>query len=131
MDQGVPSRGWQGDDCGAFFLSQKEPKPWRRSRPATCAQDSTFDFERMRNRPVKYDRELMKKTVRAMERVQAIKERREERFWAKRMAPNKAVQKERDLAEVQQGLDLIVSPLVSKEQQKVTKRVAAKVTQKA
>ncbi len=47
------------------------------------------------------------------------------------MAPNKAVQKARDLAEVEQGLDLIVSPLVSQEQQKVTKRVAAKAKQKA
>ena len=32
---------------------------------------------------------------------------------------------------LQQGLDLIVSPLVSQEQQKVTKRVAAKAKQKA
>ena len=75
----------------------------------------------MRNRPVKYDRTLVKKTIRAMERVQAIKEKREERFWEKRMAPNKAREKERDLAEVKQGLDLIVSPLSQQEVQKITK----------
>ena len=64
-------------------------------------------------------------------RAQAIKEKREQRFWDKRMAPNKAVQKARDLAEVQQGLDLLVSPLVSQEQQKLTNRVAAKAKAKA
>ena len=92
--------------------------------------DSTFDFERLRNRPVKYDRELMKKTVRAMERVQAIKKKREERFWNKRMAPNKEVQKARDLAEVEQGLDLIISPLVSQVEQKVAKQERAKAKAK-
>lgn len=93
--------------------------------------DSSFDFERLRHRPVKYDRELMKKTVRSMERVQQIKESREKRFWEKRMEPNAAVQKERDLAEVKQGLDLIVSPLAQEEVQKVTSRSKAKVAEKA
>ena len=46
----------------------------------------------------------------AMDRVAQIKSAREKRFWEKRMAPNKGVQKARDLAEVQQGLDLLVSP---------------------
>ena len=95
------------------------------------AVDTTFDFERLRHRPVKYDRELMKKTVRTMERVQQIKESREKRFWEKRMEPNVDVQKERDLAEVKQGLDLIVSPLVQQEVQKVTKRAKVQVAEKA
>ena len=93
--------------------------------------DSTFDFERLRQRPVRYDRDLMKTTVRAMERVQQIKEAREKRFWEKRMEPNAEVQKERDLAEVAQGLDLVVSPLAQQELQKVTKRAKAKVAEKA
>ena len=93
--------------------------------------DSTFDFERLRQRPVRYDRDLMKTTVRAMERVQQIKEARERRFWDKRMEPNAEVQKERDLAEVAQGLDLVVSPLAQQELQKVTKRAKAKVAEKA
>ena len=123
--------------CHNAFKNKYNPrklkwtKAFRRAAGKEMAVDSTFDFERLRNRPVKYDRELMKKTVRTMERVQAIKEKREERFWQKRMEPNKAVQKARDLAEVQQGLDLLVSPLVSQEQQKLTNRVAAKAKAKA
>merc|ERR1712166_885886 len=80
--------------CHNTFKNKYNPrklrwtKAFRRAAGKEMTVDSTFDFERLRNRPVKYDRELMKKTVRAMERVQAIKEKREERFWNKRMAPN-------------------------------------------
>lgn len=93
--------------------------------------DTTFDFERLRHRPVKYDRELMKTTVRAMERVQKVKEAREKRFWDKRMEGNTKVQYERDRVEVKQGLDLILSPLVQHEQQRVTQRVSHRVAEKA
>ena len=93
--------------------------------------DTTFDFERLRHRPVKYDRELMKKTVRAMDRVQEIKSAREKRFWDKRMEPNKKMQEQRDLKEVEQGLDLIVSPLAQQEQQKVTKKASQRIAEKA
>ena len=87
--------------------------------------DTSFDFERQRNRPVKYDRDLMKKTVRAMEKVQAIKSAREKRFWDKRMEKNADVAKERNLAEVQQGLDLLVSPLVQQDAQLAAQKVEA------
>ena len=93
--------------------------------------DTTFDFERLRHRPVKYDRELMKKTVRAMDRVQEIKSAREKRLWDKRMEPNKKMQEQRDLKEVEQGLDLIVSPLAQQEQQKVTKKASQRIAEKA
>ena len=43
------------------------------------------------------------------------------------MAPNKAIEREREIAEVKQGLDLIVSPLVQTDAQKV----AAKPKQRA
>ena len=123
--------------CHNTFKNKYNPrklkwtKAFRRAAGKEMAVDSTFDFERLRNRPVKYDRELMKKTVRTMERVQAIKEKREERFWEKRMAPNKAMQKQRDLVEVEQGLDLLKNPLVSQEEQKLVKRVSSKAKAKA
>ena len=122
--------------CHKAFKAKLNPrklrwtKAFRKSAGKEMSVDTTFDFERLRHRPVRYDRELMKKTVRTMERVQAIKEKREERFWAKRMAPNKEVQKARDLAEVEQGLDLIISPLVSQDEQKVAKQERAKAKAK-
>ena len=81
-------------------------------------------------RILRYDRELMKTTVRAMERVQKVKESHEKRFWEKRMEGNKAISKEKDLAEVRQGLDLLVSPLAQQEAQKVTQKVASRAKAK-
>eukprot|EP00316_Scyphosphaera_apsteinii_P000079 CAMPEP_0119309152 /NCGR_PEP_ID=MMETSP1333-20130426/14285_1 /TAXON_ID=418940 /ORGANISM="Scyphosphaera apsteinii, Strain RCC1455" /LENGTH=96 /DNA_ID=CAMNT_0007313081 /DNA_START=261 /DNA_END=551 /DNA_ORIENTATION=- len=95
------------------------------------AMDTSFDFERLRNRPVKYDRELMKKTVRSMERVQQVKESREKRFWEKRMEGNKEAVKQRDLAEVRQGLDLIVAPVAQKAAQTLPQRAVHRLKEKA
>ena len=122
--------------CHKTFKNKLNPrklrwtKAFRKAAGKEMAMDSSFDFERLRNRPVKYDRELMKTTVRAMERVQRVKERREERFWEKRMEPNKEVAKERNLAELRQGLDLLVSPLHQKETQKVAQRATTRVMEK-
>merc|ERR1711957_70786 len=58
------------------------------------AVDSTFEFEKRRNRPVKYDRELMGKTISAMQRVTEIRTRREARFHANRMKDAASLKKE-------------------------------------
>ena len=42
-----------------------------------------------------------------------------------------AMQKQRDLVEVEQGLDLLKNPLVSQEEQKLVKRVSSKAKAKA
>ena len=47
-------------------------------------QDSTIDFEKRRNVPVRYDRELIQTTVKAMKRVGEIKARRERAFFKHR-----------------------------------------------
>lgn len=48
------------------------------------SKDSTFEFEKRRNVPVRYDRELVKTTVKAMKRIAEIKKRREHMFWKHR-----------------------------------------------
>jgi len=40
--------------------------------PAVAVQDKTFEMERKRNRPEKYDRNLLHKTVTAVEKVTAV-----------------------------------------------------------
>ena len=123
--------------CHKLFKMKLNPrklkwtKAHRRAAGKEMTVDSSYDFERLRHRPVKYDRELMKTTVRAMDKIAQIKKAREDRFWQKRMEPNKEKEKERDLAEVKQGLDLIVSPLAQMESQKVLKKAKAKQAEKA
>ena len=35
-------------------------------------QDTTFEMEKQRNRPVKYDRQLAQKTIKAMEKITEV-----------------------------------------------------------
>lgn len=49
-------------------------------------QDSTIDFEKRRNVPVRYDRNLVQTTIKVMKRVGEIKARRERAFFKSRWA---------------------------------------------
>ena len=59
-----------------FFGSQHIYQDW--------SQDSTIDFEKRRNVPVRYDRELLQTTLHTMKRVAEVKKRREHAFWKNR-----------------------------------------------
>lgn len=48
--------------------------------------DSTLLFGARRNEPIRYDRDLMEKTLSAMKRISEIRTRRERVFYKKRMA---------------------------------------------
>jgi large subunit ribosomal protein L24e len=56
--------------------------------------DSTLTFAARRNVPVRYNRDLVAKTLKAMERVSEIRQKRERVFYKKRMAGNKEREKE-------------------------------------
>lgn len=47
-------------------------------------QDTTFEMERRRNRPEKYDREVVQNTVEALKRIKEIRVKRQEKFWEQR-----------------------------------------------
>lgn len=99
--------------CHKNFNRKRNPrkvkwtKSFRKAAGKEMALDTTFDFEKLRNRAVKYDRELMGATIHAIERVQQIKEKREERFYNNRMKASKGFAKERDLRELEQNISLI------------------------
>jgi large subunit ribosomal protein L24e len=78
--------------------------------------------------PVRYDRELMGATLRAMKRVGEIQAAREVRFYANRMKGNKAAEKAAHAVEVAQNISL-VKPAVVRKAEEV--QVAAKVKVKA
>ena len=80
------------------------------------AVDATFEFEKRRNRPVKYDRDLMGKTILAMQRVQEIKEKREERFFANRMKDAKVEKKMQARVEIEKSIELL-APAVAKREE--------------
>jgi len=61
-------------------------KAFRKAAGKEMIIDSTFEFEKRRNVPVRYDRELIQSTLKAMHRVGEIRKRREHTFWKHRMA---------------------------------------------
>ncbi|KAI9064448.1 hypothetical protein PYCCODRAFT_1377873 [Trametes coccinea BRFM310] len=78
--------------CNKNFKMKRNPrkvrwtKAFRKAAGKEMTIDSTIEFEKRRNVPVRYDRELVQTTVKAMKRIAEIKQRREHAFWKNRMA---------------------------------------------
>ena len=80
------------------------------------AVDSSFDFEKRRNRPVKYDRDLMGKTILAMKRVDEVRQVREKRFFDNRMQDAKAEKKKQVRVEIEKSIDLLAPAVATREE---------------
>jgi len=78
--------------CHKNFKMKRNPrkvrwtKAFRKANGKEMTIDSTFEFEKRRNIPVRYNRELLQTTITAMKRVGEIRKRRELAFWKHRMA---------------------------------------------
>ena len=108
--------------CHRNFNKKRNPrkvawtKAYRKTRGKELAVDSTFEFEKRRNRPVKYDRNLMGKTIMAMQRVQSIKESREERYHANRMKDAKTVKVAQARVEIEKHAELLAPAAARREE---------------
>merc|ERR1712112_177918 len=102
--------------CHKNFKKKKNPrkakwtKAFRKSAGKELAVDPSFEFEKRRNVPVKYDRELWANTVTAMKRIEEIKNKRQAHHIFQRMKLAKKIQKAKDIKEVERDLALIKSP---------------------
>jgi large subunit ribosomal protein L24e len=119
--------------CHKAFLKKRNPrkvrwtKAFRKAAGKEMKVDSTFEFEKRRNKPVRYDRELMGATIRAMKRIGEIQQAREDRFFANRIKGKKAVEKARRDVEIAQNIDLVRPAVVRKtEEANVAATVRAK-----
>src|SRR5258706_124134 len=92
MDQSIPQGCRKGDDyCAWDYCGLSTP---RLIVEPFWLQDSTIEFEKRRNIPVRYDRELVQTTIKAMKRVAEIKAKRERAFFKHRMAVAKEKHRE-------------------------------------
>jgi large subunit ribosomal protein L24e len=64
-------------------------KAFRKSAGKEMVVDSTLTFAARRNVPLRYNRDLVATTLKAMERVSEIRQKRERVFYKKRMEGNK------------------------------------------
>lgn len=85
-------------------------KAYRKLNGKELAVDSTFDMERKRNRPEKYNRELVQTTVKAIKRITEIREKRQQRFFEKRMEGKVAQQHREAAQELERSISLIKAP---------------------
>jgi large subunit ribosomal protein L24e len=108
--------------CHRNFNKKRNPrkvawtKAYRKTRGKEMAVDSTFDFEKRRNRPVKYDRGLMGKTILAMKRVEKIQQERGKRFFDNRMEDAKAEKKKQARVEIEKSIEILAPAVANREE---------------
>ncbi|RYO82408.1 hypothetical protein DL764_009608 [Monosporascus ibericus] len=87
--------------CHKNFKMKRNPrklkwtKAFRKAAGKEMVVDSTLQFAARRNVPLRYNRNLVERTLKAMERISEIRARRERVFYKRRMAGKRA----RELAE--------------------------------
>jgi len=110
--------------CHKAFIKKRNPrkirwtKAFRKAAGKEMKVDSTFEFEKRRNMPVKYDRELMGATIRAMKRVSEIQKAREDRYFDKRMAAGREAEREAEKIELAEGIHLVAPAVVREREEK-------------
>jgi large subunit ribosomal protein L24e len=100
--------------CHRNFNRKRNPrklkwtKAFRKTAGKELTVDSTFEFEKRRNRPVRYNRDLMGATLRAMKKVSAVQTKRQDMFFKMRMRAHKGMQREQVRAVITKGMDILV-----------------------
>ncbi|KAK9807001.1 hypothetical protein WJX72_010283 [[Myrmecia] bisecta] len=122
--------------CHKNFKMKRNPrkvkwtKAYRKLAGKELAEDATFEMERRRNRPEKYDRELVHKTVQAMQKVEEVRVARQSRFWEARMNKAKAQQQQADKVQLENEIHLVKAPAaIQKDQPKQKLKVAVEQTE--
>lgn len=92
-------------------------KAFRKAAGKELTVDNALEFEKRRNIPHKYQRELWTKTVEAMKKVEVIKNKRQARFIINRLKKGKQLDKEEAIISVKKNIHLIRAPHAGKAKQ--------------
>ncbi|KAF1979286.1 hypothetical protein BU23DRAFT_151806 [Bimuria novae-zelandiae CBS 107.79] len=99
--------------CHKNFKMKRNPrklawtKSFRRAHGKEMTVDSTLTFAARRNVPVRYNRDLVQTTLKAMSRVSEIRAKRERAFYKARMRGNKERQRADDRKLVEENQHLL------------------------
>lgn len=102
--------------CHKNFKMKRNPrkvkwtKAYRRLHGKDMTQDSTFEFERKRNRPERYDRNLTENTLKAIKKIDKVRVEREARHHAKRMNGKRAQEQKEAAKELEQSIHMVKAP---------------------
>ena len=107
--------------CHRNFNRKRNPrktkwtKSFRKNAGKEMTVDSTFEFEKRRNRPIRYNRETMSQTLNAMKRVSEIQHKRQDLFFQMRMRAHKGTQREQVRAEIEKGIEILAPAAANRE----------------
>jgi large subunit ribosomal protein L24e len=99
--------------CHKNFKMKRNPrklawtKSFRKAHGKEMTVDSTLTFAQRRNVPVRYNRDLVASTLKAMARVSEIRAKRERAFYKARMRGNKQRQRDEDRKLVEENQHLL------------------------
>ncbi|KAK9060777.1 hypothetical protein SSX86_021483 [Deinandra increscens subsp. villosa] len=102
--------------CHKNFKMKRNPrkvkwtKAYRRLHGKDMTQDATFEFERKRNRPERYDRNLTENTLKAIKTIDKVRSRREETHHKNRMKGKVAKERKEARKEHDQQLHMLIAP---------------------
>ncbi|OAY38152.1 probable ribosome biogenesis protein RLP24 [Manihot esculenta] len=112
--------------CHKNFKMKRNPrkvkwtKAYRRLHGKDMTQDSTFEFERKRNRPERYDRNLAENTLKAIKKIDKVRSNREAKHIEKRMKVKKGKEQREAAKELEQSIHLVKPPSVLAEDPSLT-----------
>lgn len=98
-------------------------KAYRKAAGKELTVDPSFEFEKRRNVPTKYNRELWTKTIDAVNKINAIKEKRERHFVMQRLRKGTEFEIEMDVRDVQKNIGLIRSPAAGLKERRMKERL--------
>lgn len=99
--------------CHKNFKMKRNPrklkwtKAFRKARGKELIVDSSLTFAKRRNIPVRYNRDLIQDTLKAMSKIEEIRARRERQFYKLRMKNNDETDFKRDLLLVKKNEHLL------------------------
>eukprot|EP01122_Echinamoeba_exundans_P017735 TRINITY_DN965_c0_g5_i1.p1 TRINITY_DN965_c0_g5~~TRINITY_DN965_c0_g5_i1.p1 ORF type:complete len:177 (+),score=48.74 TRINITY_DN965_c0_g5_i1:98-628(+) len=120
--------------CHKNFKMKRNPrkvrwtKAWRRLHGKEMTTDSTLEFAKKRNRPLKYNRLKMQMALKAIQKVQELKQKREETFYKNRMKSKHTHELNVAMRDLEQGSHLIEAPTSLRAKTPVTISVPATST---
>ncbi|GKV21503.1 hypothetical protein SLEP1_g31480 [Rubroshorea leprosula] len=122
--------------CHKNFKMKRNPrkvkwtKAYRRLHGKDMTQDSTFEFERKRNRPERYDRNLAENTLKAIKKIDKISSDRQKHHISSRLNTGKVKRRKEAKNELNQSIHMIKAPSVIKEDSSLTlPKIKVKVSQ--
>jgi len=106
-------------------------KAFRRTAGKELTMDTSLEFEKKRNVPEKYSREVMIQTLKAMKKISDVQQKRQQKFYEHRMKAKQICEKQQAEVELEKNINLIEPPssiaLSEEKKQAIKEKIKEKI----